>query len=206
MRLAAAAVVALAAAVQAPSPVLVVRLSEAESRVYPPYFERVQLYHLEIGDVGPERRLAEAEAKERFMGVYRPVAENAAQYVRKPDGAWRVRDFRRPTRAQARDFEEYMARPAAPGRPTFSEFLVNPWEKDFGEPGEFAYQRASIPQSRLPFPFSKVPPAALERVESLWQYHGSGGFLILLEAPYDEDGKIQIVRERLATEIRAAKP
>lgn len=156
----------------------------------------VKLYLLTLGDTSREDERALGRAQAGF-GVF---AMNSAQYFPNGDGSWRVFNFRLPRdndEADKRAFLDFLA--SADGR----RLLEDPYAReDYGAPSGFLYRKMRLSSAELPPPLERASREALLPVTGIFQYNADGTAKLLLNEPYDEEGRAQQVFERLLRETR----
>lgn len=136
------------------------------------------VFKLMVGDTTRQSLLAHERG--RFNPT--PFDPNAAHYYPNGDGSWRVWNWRLPGSEQEREaFRVFLSKPEVKDILERGEHSV----RDFGEPGDFIYQRARIAAGALPEPLAALSPGILARFGLIRQYNADSTIEIYPLRPHD---------------------
>jgi len=159
----------------------------------------INLYVITLGDTTRQDEASYAR-RDTYQGIFARFAMDAAQYTRNADGTWRMWNLRPPKPEELDRWRAYLDRRevmdllvALQKDPAFAE--------DFGAPGDFIHTRGHVPPAELPFPLPRANPQTLRPFLALFQYNEDQTMRLELADPDWEEGRAQVVFERLSREL-----
>lgn len=189
-------VLAIALAVATQSALALSTAEKSLTLVHYGFWGQEKEYRLAYGDTSQQDAIANSPTRSAFG----PFAMNAAFYFHNPDGTWNLFNFRLPSESmtdpaaieERARYREYLS------RPDVRALMQSPYEKEnFGKPEDYIYKRMGLKTEELPEPFNKYPEAALEKIDSIFQYNADSTAKIYFRKPHDLEGKAQLVLEEI---------